>query len=337
MKIAVVGAGPAGAGAAHALSEHDVTVFEADEVGGRARTRHRAGCHYDVGANYVKPGGGRVDDLVRTIGDGPVDIAEPVWTFDAGGDIAPGRDADAHKWTWPSGIAELPRRLIDSAGVTLREERVTTLSRTNRGWRVGGDEGPASRFDAVVLTPPGSETATLVAEADWDAPLRETIVEAANAVPYRSIVSALLHYDYARDYPFYALVNTDGAHAVGWLSREECKPGHVPDGESLLVVQMAPDWSTEHADADVDAVTAAAADHAAALLDDGRRRTPDWTETAFFERALPDDGIEAGVVERAAEAGLGLAGDWVAGEGRIHRAVESGIAAGERLAGGGRE
>ena len=50
------------------------------------------------------------------------------------------------------------------------------------------------------------------------------------------------------DVPYYALVNTDKEHDVGWVAREECKAGHVPDGETLLVVQASPAWADTHYD-----------------------------------------------------------------------------------------
>ncbi|MFT4884724.1 MAG: renalase, partial [Natronomonas sp.] len=67
MDIAVVGAGPAGAGVAYALRETDatVTVFEKSRgVCGRAATRRNEGRRYDHGANYVKSGSDRVDEIV---------------------------------------------------------------------------------------------------------------------------------------------------------------------------------------------------------------------------------------------------------------------------------
>ncbi|SEW00507.1 NAD(P)/FAD-dependent oxidoreductase [Halobacterium jilantaiense] len=335
--LAIVGAGAAGAAAAYRLrdSDRDVTVFEKSRgVCGRAATRRRDGCHYDYGANYVKPGDGPVADLVRDLGeDGLVEIGEPVWTFDGDGTVAPGRDSDEPKWTWETGLTQLAKRLFARTDATLRKEtRVGTLARTETGWTLAETDGRRfGEFDDVLLTPPAPQTADLLADAHWDDDRRETLREAAADVSYRSIVTAVLHYPFELDREWYGLVNTDDAHAVGWLSREACKDGHVPAGEALLIVQMAPDWSREHYDAPASEQTAVAAEHAADLLDDDRLLDPDWTDTQGWRYALPDEAVDSEPVAAASEAGLHVAGDWVAGEARVHAAVESGLAAADRI------
>jgi len=341
--IAIVGAGVAGLGAAYALRDWDatVTVFErADRVGGRSATRRAAGCTYDTGANYLTDGDDRVTNLVTgPLSSGLVETAGPVWTFDADGAVSPGRDEDERKWTYETGIATLATRLREAAGATIETGTpVETLRRTDNGWAVEtgwSDAGESNvdesaAFDAVVLTPPAPETATLLADAEWDHADCERVQEAADAVPYRSILSVALSYPHPVERPYYALVNADREHEVGWLAREECKPGHVPDGESLLIAQMAPDWSAERFD-DEDAVAVDAARHAAALLDDDRLRSPDWHDTVRWRRALPDDGIDADAVAAARDHDLYLAGDWVAGEARLHAALSSGLKTGERV------
>ena len=335
--LAIVGAGAAGAAAAYRLrdSGRDVTVFEKSRgVCGRAATRRRHGCHYDYGANYVKPGDGPVADLVRDLGeDGLVDVEEPVWTFDGDGAIAPGRDSGEPKWTWETGLTQLAKRLFARTDAAVeRQTRIESLARTEDGWTLAdADAGRYGEFDDVLLTPPAPQTAELLADAHWDDERRDSLRDAAAGVPYRSIVTAVLHYPFELDREWYGLVNTDDAHEVGWLSREACKDGHVPDGEALLIVQMAPDWSAEHYDTDAAEQTAVAADRAAELLRDDRLREPDWTDTQGWRYALPDAAVERAPVDAARRAGLHVAGDWVAGEGRIHAAVESGLAAADRI------
>ncbi|MFB6172291.1 MAG: NAD(P)/FAD-dependent oxidoreductase [Haloarculaceae archaeon] len=346
-RVAIVGAGAAGAATAFALRDAavDVTVFEARQTpSGRAATRHRDGCTYDCGANYVRGGDERVAELVTGTldDDGLVDVAAPVWTFDAAGTVGEGDDRDDHKWTWEQGIDQFARRLLDRADAAVRyRTRVVGLDRTaDSRWRVRETDGAAAgAFDAVVATPPAPRTADLLAASDWDDPLRERLVAAARGVPFRGIYSVLLHYPFELDRPWYALVNTDHEHEIGWLSREECKRGHVPPGESLLVVQMAPDWS---ADRDVAAargdpahcpasVTADAAALTADLLDDERLASPDWTDCAAWQYALPDGGPDADLLRAVESHGLYCAGDWVTGDGRVHLAAGTGLAVGERV------
>ncbi|NHN60933.1 MULTISPECIES: NAD(P)/FAD-dependent oxidoreductase [Halorussus] len=355
--IAVVGAGVAGLGAAYALREADaeVTVFERREsVGGRAATRRRNGCVYDVGANYCKDEDERIADLISgELADGLVEAEGPVWTFDADGDISEGRGDDARKWTYREGLATLGERLREAGGATVRTgTEVARLVGEDDGWRLGtkatadasdpqadefaGETNPAEadafEADAVVLTPPAPTTAYLLDRADWDDSLRADLVEAAADVPYRTILTVALHYPDRTDAPYYALVNADKDHDLGWVAREECKPGHVPDGESLLVVQPSLEWSRHRYDDPDDEIAVAAADRAAELLGDPDRYEFDWADAVRWRDALPDAGADRDVLDRGADADLFFAGDWVAGEGRVHAALRSGLDAGERVA-----
>jgi predicted NAD/FAD-dependent oxidoreductase len=182
------------------------------------------------------------------------------------------------------------------------------------------------------MNPPAPQTTELLRTAEWDDPLRERLVEAVGEVEYGSVWTAVLHYPFALDVPYYALVNTDKEHAVGWISREECKAGHVPDGETLLVVQANGEWSTAHYDDDPAENVAALADHAASILDDERLADPAWTDHQGWRYALPEGGVDRGPLDSARDAGLYLLGDWVAGEGRLHAALANGLDAGERVA-----
>jgi predicted NAD/FAD-dependent oxidoreductase len=352
--VAVVGAGVAGTAAVRTLDAADaeVTLFErAGRVGGRAATRTRGDCAYDYGANYVKSDDERVAALLsEDCATGLIDTEGPVYTFDADeqsssspgsqdhqdaeGSISEGDDADEYKWTYEDGIETLATRLLEGtdAAVETRSE-VTALRRDGEAWFVGTDsaEEAFGPFDALVLTPPAPQTGDLLVTADWAHPRKSALCESLHDVSYRVIWSVVLHYPFELDRPYYALVNTDRAHDVGWLSREECKPGHVPDGESLLIVQMAPDWSDERYDADGEDVVAAALPFVADLLDDERLADPDWTDSQRWGLALPDEGVDPALLDAVADDGLFFAGDWVAGEARAHAAIRTGLETGERI------
>ncbi|WP_332898768.1 NAD(P)/FAD-dependent oxidoreductase [Haladaptatus sp. CMSO5] len=339
--LAVVGAGAAGCGVAYALRDtaFDVTIFEKSRgVGGRATTRRRNGCYYDHGANYLKPTDDRTETLLSTLGtDGLVDIEAPVWTHDKRGQIRRGDREEAHKWSYQTGLTQFAKRVLRQTDATVEKGvEIARLEWTDdgdwAGWRLfDGADTAVGRFDRVVLTPPAPQTAGILRRIQWIDSRRRELTEAIDAVPYRTIRSVMLHYPFKLDLPYYALVNVDRGHPIGWLSREECKPGHVPDGESLLVVQMSPEWSEEHADLSTARAGRRVAQLASTLLDDSRVADPDWVDTQGWRYALPDAPVDDATVRSAEDERLYFAGDWVVGEGRVHAAFWNGVAVGERV------
>jgi predicted NAD/FAD-dependent oxidoreductase len=340
--IGVVGAGAAAAAATFVVDETvpdaDVTVLEkSGGLCGRAATRRRGPVTYDYGANYLKDDDPRVTELVTETleSDGLVDTAGPIYAYEANGEIQPGRDDDDHKWSYETGLTQIAKRLLSRTDASVhRKTRVETIHREDQQWRLtdtdGTDWGP---FDVVLLNPPAPQTAQLLRDAEWDEPLREDLVEAVDAVPYRSVWTAILHYPFELDRPYYAAINTDKEHDIGWVAREECKPGHVPDGESLLVVQAGQDWSETHYERDPEENLAALIDRTAELLGDDRLRDPDWTDHQGWRYAIPDGAVRRGPVETAAnDYRLYCVGDWIPGEGRLHAALANGLETGEKLA-----
>ncbi|AUV83140.1 NAD/FAD-dependent oxidoreductase [Salinigranum rubrum] len=334
--LCIVGAGVAGAGAADALSDTDidVTVLEKSRgVCGRAATRRKNGCRYDHGANYVKDPDDRTTEFVRGLGEeGLLDVTEPVWTFDAAGRITEGDSRDDHKFTWTEGMTQLAKRLFARTDAEVKNQtRVAAIDREGERWSVvdtdGNGYGP---FDALLLTPPAPQTAALLSDTRWDDERIPRLREAVGAVDYRTIRTYVLHYPFEQQQPWYGLVNVDKEHDVGWLSREECKEGRVPDGESLLVVQMSPEWSTAHYDDPLDESVDVVAEKVSTLLDDPAFSEPDWYDDQGWRYALPDEGV-SDIVHEAEEEGLFFAGDWVAGEARVHAALWNGIEQGERV------
>jgi predicted NAD/FAD-dependent oxidoreductase len=45
-------------------------------------------------------------------------------------------------------------------------------------------------------------------------------------------------------------LSTDYRNALAWLGFEEYKPGHLPEGQGVLVVQMLPVWTGQRFDVD---------------------------------------------------------------------------------------
>lgn len=335
-RVAVVGAGAAAAGVAYTLAATDAetVVFEArDRVGGRAASATRGDTVYDYGANYVTDDAERPATFLRAVAS-PTDTPEPVYTFDETGTVSPGRDSDGRKWSAPEGVQALVGRLLDAAGATVHTDApVDRLVRTADGWRV--DATPATgTFDAVVVTPPAPVTADLLARSAWDDPARDELVAAAREVSYATVWSAALGYERALDRPYYALVCTADGTRASWFARESCKPGHVPDGE-VVIAQGGHEWSATHADADPAWVTAELAEATREVIGESWLAEPAWSEAVCWEHALVEGELLPGPRRAAQAAGLYCAGDWVAGEARVHAALASGVETGERIALGG--
>ena len=339
--IGFVGAGAATAAASFvldsALPEADITVLEKSRgVCGRAATRRRDDVRYDYGANYVKAADDRVVELLTEQLDtaGLVDVTEPIYTFDSAGTVSEGRDADEHKWSYERGLTQIAKRLFARTGATVeRETRAETLVRDGETWTVvDTDDRQWGPFDVLVCNPPAPQTARLLADAEWNHALRADLEAAVGDVPYRTIYTAVLHYPFELDVPYYAVVNTDKNHEVGWISREECKRGHVPDGDSLLIVQANHEWSVAHYDDPPAENVAALAELTADIIGDERLADPDWTDQQGWRYAQPEDGAPTGLLQSASDHDLYFLGDWVAGEGRLHAALRNGLDTGERIA-----
>jgi len=336
--IGVVGAGAAAAAACYVLdsaTDADVTVLEkSGGVCGRAATRRRDDVTYDYGANYLKDDDQRVVDLAHEFDDGLVEVQGDIGVFDQTGAVSEGRENQERKFTYRSGLTRLAKHLFGATEATVhRRTRVERVVREGERWTLVDADGERwGPFDALLVNPPAPQTATLVETADWDAAARDDLLAAVRDVDYRSIWTAVLGYDFELDWPHYALVNTDKEHALGWIAREECKPGHVPDGESVLVAQANHEWSVDHYDDPAEANVAALADHVASVVDDGRLTDPAWTDHQGWRYALPETGVRTDALAAAEDAGWYCLGDWVAGEARLHAAVRNGLETGERLA-----
>lgn len=340
--IGVVGAGAAAAAATFVIDQTvpdaEMTVLEkSGGLCGRAATRRRGSVTYDYGANYLKDDDERVIELLTETLDseGLVDTAGPIYAYESDGEIHEGRDSDEHKWSYETGLTQIAKRLLGETDATVhRRTRIETIHRDGEEWRLTDTDGEIwGSFDVLLLNPPAPQTADLLRQAEWEADLREDLVAAVESVPYRSVWTAILHYPFELDVPYYAVVNTDKDHEIGWISREECKPGHVPDGESLLIVQAGQDWSEEHYERDAEDNVDELIDRTAELLGDGRLREPDWTDHQGWRYAIPDGAVESGPIDSAAaEYDLYCVGDWIPGEGRVHAALRNGLDTGERLA-----
>lgn len=334
--LGVIGAGAAAAAASYVIdnasADLEITVFEKSRgVCGRAASRRQDDIVYDYGANYLKDGNDRVSTLVvNELGDKLVEVQGPIWTFDADGDVSESPEKNKRRWTYADGITRLAKHLFAKTDAAVQHTTRIADVHYENGWRLTDTEGTAyGPFDALLANPPAPQTASLLQETGVEA--ADRLGAAAAEVPYRTVWTAVLGYSFRLDVPYYALVNADKQHDIGWISREDCKPGHVPNGASVLIVQASPEWSSAHYDAPPAENISFLSDRTAAIIGDDRLATPDWSDHQGWRYALPEDGLQDDVRAPAAEAGLYVAGDWVAGEGRLHAAVRNGLETGEAL------
>jgi renalase len=349
MKLAIIGAGVAGLAAARALShrrpELVTTVYEKSRsLGGRVATRGQAGFAFDHGAQYVKAPTPDLEQLLTAElpSEDLLDIGRPVWTFDAAGTITegdPAQNADP-KWTYRDGLNRLGELL--GAGLDIRREvqigslrRPTTDHRppttghvvqsvVGGRWSVVDSAGQlVGEADLILLTPPAPQAADILAASDFDANAKAALLAELARATYRRCISLALAYNWPSTRPFYALVNIDRAHPISWLALEHAKgPDRCPPGHSLLIVQMAPRWSLDHWETPAEELERLVAEQAGALLGEDLR-APLWSDVQRWRYALPDSGADFETLN-ASGSGLFFAGDYTAGQGRVHLAIESG-------------
>ncbi|MFB6154002.1 MAG: NAD(P)/FAD-dependent oxidoreductase [Halodesulfurarchaeum sp.] len=340
VEIGVVGAGPSAAAATYVIDgahpNASVTVLEkSGGLCGRAATRRHGERTYDYGANYLKDEDERVEELVTEELDpsGLVEIPEPIYTFDETGAVTEGRPPSGAKWSYERGLTQIAKRLFTRTDASVRRNTpVRKLHWSDTQWWAIDDQGSeCGPFDCVVLNPPAPQTATLLERTEWTADARDSLIHAAGEVEFRTVYTAVLGYEFELARPYYGLVNPSQDHAVGWISREECKRGHVPAGETLLIVQASGWWSEEHYDAPPADVISALAEEAASIMGDDRLVDPAWTDHQRWRYALPETRIAPGPVRQAETAGLYCTGDWVTGEARLHAALRNGLDVGERI------
>jgi predicted NAD/FAD-dependent oxidoreductase len=187
--------------------------------------------------------------------------------------------------------------------------------------------------DLVLLTPPAPETLAILAASDVDTQRVTELAAELSQVRYRPCISLALAYPGRIERPFYALVNIDRAHPISWLACEHEKgPWRGPDDQSLLIAQMAAQFSREHWNSSDDDLAWVVTGQMRDLLHQDLR-APLWCDVQRWPHALPDSGADFAAINRlGADIGLFFAGDYTAGLGRVHLAIESGWRAAELIA-----
>jgi renalase len=337
--IAIIGAGVSGLAAAHTLQDagHRVTLFEqSDSVGGRATTRRRDGFTYDHGAQYIKRGNPQSVAFITERFHAPdlIDISKPVWIFDGAGHIQEGdpvQNAEP-KWCYRSGLITLAQRMAEGLELRLNTS-IAHIQQDTTGWTLFDTSGQSvGRFAQVLISIPAIQAADLVQASQLPGDLRSSISSRLQTARYNPLISVMLGYrPQPIAPPYYALVNTDRAHAISWLAWEhEKSPERVPPGCGLLLAQMAPQYSQDHQHTPDADIIRDAARLVTALIGEPLP-TPFFTDIQRWPYALPSTRADADVLNAIAlPHGLAFCGDAFVG-GRVHLALEHGIIVAHQL------
>lgn len=306
--IAIIGAGIAGAAAAHRLREAGRSVVVLDKgrgPGGRMATRRGPdGLRFDHGAQYFTARDPRFAALV----DG--------WT--ARGVAAPWGGVD--RFVGVPGMTAPVRDLLD--GVDLQCGRaVGRLVRDGRQWRLQEADGAAlaedAAFSAVLLTCPSPQSLALLAGAGVDLP-------GVAEVRYAPCWTLMLAHDGPPLLDAPVREDRDPDETIAWIARNDSKPGREADG--AIVAHASPSWSRANLECTAEDV----AERLTAALRDRvpvgaiRHRAAHRWRYAAVERAVGEPCLFA------PETGLGFAGDGCLGP-RVEFAWLSGLALAERV------
>jgi renalase len=333
MSIAIIGAGIAGLTAAWTLRDEAVLFEKSRGLTGRAATRwydRPAGRVYvDHGAQFIRTEAPALHSLMLTDlpGDELTDISDPVWTFNAAGVISEGDPAQNRqpKWSYRRGLATLGRLMAERAALRIHTStRIASVDIDARGrFTVTDSEGQsAGDFSQLIIAIPAGQAADLIAASRLPTAERATLESGLREAAYRRCLSVTLGFDrslIAR--PYYALLNTDRAHAISWLGLEHAKPGHAPSGQGVLVVQMSGAYSTTRWDAAAPELSREVAALASALLGEDLT-APDWSDVQRWRYSQPEALADPGSLNSVID-GLWFAGDYLRG-GRLHLAAETG-------------
>jgi renalase len=331
--VAIIGAGCSGLAAAHTLRDagHTVVLFEQSaHVGGRATTHTREGFTYDSGAQYIKRGSPASVSLITERFRAPdlIDIHKPVWIFDGQGHIQEGdpvQNAEP-KWCYRSGLITLAKCMAEGLDIRL-ETPIARLQQNASGWSLFAPSNqPLGTFERLLITIPAPQALDLISSSHLGTDLQQTIHTHLNQVRYNPLLSVMLGYQpQPQSRPYYALVNTDKAHAISWLAWEHEKtPERAPHNAGLLIAQMAPPYSLDHWKTPNQDIFRDVAAHVATLISE-ELPPPIFTDIQRWPYALPTTQANANALNASTlPHGLAFCGDTFVG-GRVHLALEHGI------------
>ncbi|MDP2800379.1 MAG: FAD-dependent oxidoreductase [Phreatobacter sp.] len=298
---AVVGAGIAGIAAARRLvaAGYRVTVLDKSRgIGGRMATRRAGDFQFDHGAQFFTARGAAFSDAVAAL----VASGQAAFWGEQGYVGTPGMSSFA------KGLA---------AGLTLvGNQEITALRRGPQGWTLSTAEGSATvdgngAFDGVVIAVPAPQAVPLATSAgiDWPGLAR---------VRYAPCCALMLAFA-AGSVEMGASLRPVGDVAIGWIARDDTKPGR-PAGWETLVVHATPDWSRAHLEMPPEAIAVLLLQAFRALT--GTTAEPVHAVAQRWRYALVEEALGEPFLWEAAHR-IGACGDGCIGA-RVEAAFDSG-------------
>lgn len=244
-RIAILGAGVAGASAARCLVDagHRVVVHDKGrQPGGRAATRARAGDHFDHGAQYFTARDRLFVQQVESWAQAGV-VAEwwprLVAIAADGGRSTPSPE---RRWVGVPGMNRLAASLLDGIDVR-RGSRVIAAELRDQRWSLaladGSVDGP---FEALLCTLPAPQAVQLFPQGP--------LARLAGEVVFAPCWALMLEFSDSLETGFDAAFVNRGP--LSWIARDSSKPGR-PRAERW-VVHAGPDFSRAHMEGAAEAV-----------------------------------------------------------------------------------
>ncbi|MEZ4703502.1 MAG: FAD-dependent oxidoreductase [Rhodothermales bacterium] len=338
-RLAILGAGIAGLGAAWALRNADIEIdlFEKSRgLGGRAATRGREDIRYDHGANYFSLEPEAVRHLVFNAlsAEDLVQITRPVIPFGVPDTPGPPQPTTPPaRWNYRHGISQLAKLISAASNARiLNQTRIERLVRQD-GWiLIAEKEQPYGPYDGVLLAAPAPQSAVILESSEMDTSLRYRLAKALRQSRYESQLSFVLGFDEAPalDGEWYARVNMDRQQPLVWAAIENAKEGHVPAGKCVILAQMAPSWSARRYLESFDDLLPEVLSHLRALVPS--LPDPAWHDGQRWRFARAVTPANAAELRAGAAHGLYFAGDALAEKSRVELALMSGLEAANRIA-----
>jgi predicted NAD/FAD-dependent oxidoreductase len=329
-RVAVIGAGIAGAACAHGLRSAgaEVTLFEKSRgPGGRMSTRRATWLdadgvertvEFDHGAQLF---GARHPRFRALLARAQTAGAVTPWTARVHAAWpAPGPRA---RFVAGAQMTALVRHLVGDAELRL-QTAVQRLQRSAQGWHLVDAEGRThGPFDQVVLAMPPAQAALLLAghRDDW--------ADALQAVPMEPNWTLMAVTDEV-EWPWDAV--EPGRGPLAWVARNDRKPGRsAPAGCAVWVAQASAAWSAAHLEQDAHEVSAQLLAALRALLPARAAPRVHYSAVHRWRYAQPAAGaLDPALCWFDARLGLGVCGDYMAG-GNVEAAWRSGDELGDTM------